>query len=496
MLPVIAIVGRPNVGKSTLFNTLTQTRDAIVADVPGVTRDRQYGYGRLGPVQYVCIDTGGLIENPSGMDALMRIQTEHAIKEADRLIFVADARAGLTPQDQFFANELRRAGKPVFLAVNKAEGLEGGMAGADFHGIGLGEPHAIAATHGFGCEELMDLVLEGFPPAPGEDENEDGRIRIAVIGRPNVGKSTLINRLIGDERLITSEVAGTTRDSILVPFQRDGRDFTLIDTAGVRRRARIEDEIEILSVSKTLQAIAEAHVVVMVVDAQDSIGEQDASVLGMALSRGRALILAVNKWDNIPPEQREDIRRLLTLKIDFVPFAPLHFVSARHGTGVGELVASMIRAYEGAMRQMKTPALTKAMEKAMLQHQPPIVRGRRIRLRYAHQGGKNPPRIVVHGSQAAHVPESYKRYLANMFREEFDLFATPVAVEFRSDKNPFLKDKPKEKRGLKTSNKERRDRRITKNRAANPKKGASKQQPGKKSGNRPSKRPSKRSGKR
>ena len=468
MLPVIAIVGRPNVGKSTLFNTLTQTRDAIVADVPGVTRDRQYGYGRLGPVQYVCIDTGGLVANPSGMDALMRIQTEHAIREADRLIFVADARAGLTPQDQFFANELRRSGKPVFLAVNKAEGLETGMAGADFHGIGLGEPFAIAATHGFGCEELMDVVLAGLPPVPSGDQNEDGRIRIAVIGRPNVGKSTLINRLIGDERLITSEVAGTTRDSILVPFERDGREFMLIDTAGVRRRARIEDEVEILSVSKTLQAIAEAHVVVMVVDAQDSIGEQDASVLGLALSRGRALILAVNKWDNIVPEQREDIRRLLTLKIDFVPFAPLHFVSARHGTGVGELVASMIRAYEAAMRQMKTPALTKAMERAMTQHQPPIVRGRRIRLRYAHQGGKNPPRIIVHGSQAAHVPESYKRYLANVFREEFDLFATPVAVEFRSDTNPFLKDKPKEKRGLKTSNKERRERRIKKDRAKRP----------------------------
>ena len=468
MLPVIAIVGRPNVGKSTLFNTLTKTRDAIVADVPGVTRDRQYGYGKLGPVQYVCIDTGGLVENPSGMDALMRIQTEHAIKEADRLIFMADARAGLTPQDQFFARELRKAGKPVFLAVNKAEGLEAGIAGADFHSIGLGEPYAIAATHGFGCEDLMDVVLAGFPPAPSEDENEDGRIRIAVIGRPNVGKSTLINRLIGDERLITSEIAGTTRDSILVPFERDGREFTLIDTAGVRRRAKIDDEIEILSVSKTLQAIAEAHVVVMVVDAQDSIGEQDASVLGLALSRGRALILAVNKWDNIPMEKREDIRRLLTLKIDFVPFAPLHFVSARHGTGVGDLVASMIRAYEAAMRQMKTPALTKAMEKAMTQHQPPIVRGRRIRLRYAHQGGKNPPRIIVHGSQAAHVPESYKRYLANMFREEFDLFATPVSVEFRSDTNPFLKDKPKEKRGLKTSNKERRERRIKKDRAKRP----------------------------
>ena len=469
MLPVIAIVGRPNVGKSTLFNTLTRTRDAIVADVPGVTRDRQYGYGKLGPVQYVCIDTGGLVENPSGMDALMRIQTEHAIREADRLIFIADARAGLTPQDTFFANELRRSGKPVFLAVNKSEGLESGMAGADFHGIGIGEPHAIAATHGFGCEELMDIVLAGFPPqVSDEEEPEDGRIRIAVIGRPNVGKSTLINRLIGDERLITSEVAGTTRDSILVPFERDGRLFTLIDTAGVRRRAKIDDQIEILSVSKTLQAIAEAHVVTMVVDAQDSIGEQDASVLGLALSRGRAVLVAVNKWDNIPPEKRDDIKRLLSLKIDFVPFAPMHFVSARHGTGVGELTHSMIRAYEAAMRQMKTQELTRTMEAAMVQHQPPIVRGRRIRLRYAHQGGRNPPRIIVHGSQASHVPESYKRYLANVFRDKFDLFATPVAVEFRSDVNPYIGDKPKEKRGLKTSNKERRERRITKDRAKRP----------------------------
>ncbi len=466
MLPVIAIVGRPNVGKSTLFNTLTQTRDAIVADVPGVTRDRQYGYGKLGPVPFVCIDTGGLVENPSGMDALMRIQTEHAIKEADRLVFVADARTGLTPQDQFFARELRKSGKPVFLAVNKAEGLEAAIAAADFHSMGLGEPHAIAATHGYGCEDLMDLVLEGFEAPPPEDEEpDDGRIRIAVIGRPNVGKSTLINRLIGEERVITSDVAGTTRDSILVPFERDGRAFTLIDTAGVRRRAKIDNEVESLSVSKTLQAIAEAHVVVMVVDAQDSIGEQDASVLGLALSRGRALILAVNKWDNIPMEQREDIRRLLTLKIHFVPFAPLHFVSARHGTGVGELVGSMVRAYEAAMRQMKTPMLTKVMEEAMVQHQPPIVRGRRIRLRYAHQGGRNPPRIVVHGSQAAHVPESYKRYLANVFRDRFDLFATPVAVEFRSDVNPFVGDKPKEKRGLKTANKERRERRLKKDRA-------------------------------
>ncbi len=305
MLPVIAIVGRPNVGKSTLFNTLTKTRDAIVADVPGVTRDRQYGYGKLGPVQYVCIDTGGLVENPSGMDALMRIQTEHAIREADRLIFVADARDGLTPRTSSSPTSCAAAGKPVFLAVNKAEGLISGMAGADFHSIGLGEPYAISATHGSGCEELMDIVLAGFPPhVRRATRNEDGRIRIAVIGRPNVGKSTLINRLIGDERLITSEVAGTTRDSILVPFERDGRE---LHAHRHRRRAPAREDRRRESRScrcrRRCRPSPKHTWSSMVVDAQDSIGEQDASVLGLALSRGRALILAVNKWDNIPPEQ-------------------------------------------------------------------------------------------------------------------------------------------------------------------------------------------------
>jgi GTP-binding protein len=412
-----------------------------VADVPGVTRDRQYGYGRLGPVQYVCIDTGGLVENPSGMDALMRIQTEHAIREADRLIFVADARAGLTPQDQFFARELRRSGKPVFLAVNKAEGLETGLAGADFHSIGLGEPYAIAATHGFGCEELMDIVLAGFPPAPPEDENEDGRIKIAVIGRPNVGKSTLINRLIGDDRLITSEVAGTTRDSILVPFERDGRAFVLIDTAGVRRRAKVEDVVERASVAKTLQAIAEAHVVILVLDAHEGIAEQDASVLGIALQRGRALIIAVNKWDGIAPEQREQIERQLSLKLDFVPFAPQIFISARHGTGVGELMQATVRAYEAAMRTLPTRELTRTLEHALTVHQPPLVRGRRIKLRYAHQGGRNPPRIIVHGNQTNAVPDAYTRYLANVFRKTYDLYATPVFIEYRTDKNPYARER-------------------------------------------------------
>lgn len=448
MLPVVVLVGRPNVGKSTLFNRLTGTRDALVADMPGVTRDRQYGYGRLGPVPYVVVDTGGLVEQPSGIEAPMRLQTERAVAEADVLVFLADARSGLTPQDHFVARELRRSGKKVVLAVNKAEGLDPSTAAADFHSLGLGEPLAIASAHGDGCRELMAQVLGDYDPdeIAADQAPEDGRIRIAIIGRPNVGKSTLVNRLIGEDRVIASDMPGTTRDSIFVPFARDDREFTLIDTAGVRRRGKIEDEVEKASVSKTLQAIDSAHVVIFVVDAHDSIGEQDANVLGLALQRGRALIIAVNKWDGIPMEQREEIRRQLELKLDFVPYAPVHFISARHGTGVGELVAATIKAYDAAMTEIPTPRLTKTLERAIVQHQPPLVRGRRIKLRYAHQGGRNPPRIIVHGNQTVHVPEAYTRYLANVFRREFDLFASPVAVEYRTDANPYARLRARPKR--------------------------------------------------
>jgi GTPase len=440
MLPVIALVGRPNVGKSTLFNVLTGTRDAIVADIPGLTRDRQYGYGRVGPIPYVVIDTGGLVENPVGIETQMRAQTERAVQEADRLVFLADVREGLTPADHFVVRELRRSGKPVTLALNKAEGLDPDFVASDFHSLALGEPLTISAAHGQGCEDLMEHVLAGLEPQPAEDASF-GAIRIAIIGRPNVGKSTLVNRLLGQERVIASEDAGTTRDSILVPFRRDERDFVLIDTAGVRRRAKVDGVIERASVAKTLQAIDEAHVVIMVLDAQDNVAEQDASVLGLALERGRALIIAVNKWDGIPQDQRETIHRQLALKLDFVPFAPLHFISARHGTGVGEVVQSMVRAYEAAMREMPTRVLTKTLEHALTVHQPPLVRGRRIKLRYAHQGGRNPPRIVIHGNQTAAVPDSYTRFLANVFRKTFDLFATPVVVEYRTDKNPYVRER-------------------------------------------------------
>jgi len=443
VLPVIALVGRPNVGKSTLFNALTGTRDAIVADVPGVTRDRQYGYGR-GPIPYVVVDTGGLVENPTGIEAQMRAQTLRAIAEADRLVLITDARSGLTPQDEAVARELRRAGKPVIVAVNKSEGLDPDVVAAEFHALGLGEPLSISASHGEGCSELVERMLEGLEAPPAEEQRPKS-IRLAVIGRPNVGKSTLVNRLIGEERVITSEEPGATRDSIFVPFQRDGRDFTLIDTAGVRRRARVEDPIERASVARTLQAIDEAHVVILVLDAHDTVAEQDASVLGLALERGRAILIAVNKWDNIPPEQREEIRRQLSLKLDFVPFAPLHFISARHGTGVGELMEAAARAYDAAMRDMPTPELTRTLERAIMAHQPPLVRGRRIKLRYAHQGGRNPPRIVIHGNQTESVPEAYTRYLANVFRKQFDLFATPVVIEYRSDPNPFDRRRSREK---------------------------------------------------
>ena len=448
MLPIVALVGRPNVGKSTLFNVLTGTRDAIVADVPGLTRDRQYGFGRVGPMPFVVVDTGGLVENPKGIEAQMRAQTERAVAEADRLILLVDGRAGLTPQDDFVAREIRKSGKPTTLAVNKAEGLDLDLAAADFHALGLGEPVGISAAHGQGCDELMDQALAGLEAQPETDATEDAAagVRIAIIGRPNVGKSTLVNRLIGEERVIASDQPGTTRDSILVPFERDGRKFQLIDTAGMRRRARVDDVVERASVAKTLQAIDEAHVVILVVDAHDTVTEQDASVLGVALNRGRALIIAINKWDGIPVEQRDEIHRQLALRLDFVPFAPLHFISARHGTGVGELMQSTVRAYEAAMREIPTKELSRTLERALTVHQPPLVHGRRIKLRYAHQGGRNPPRIIIHGNQTASVPDAYTRYLVNVFRKKFDLFATPVVIEYRTDRNPYDRSR-RERRG-------------------------------------------------
>lgn len=438
MLPVIALVGRPNVGKSTLFNFLTRTRDALVADLPGLTRDRNYGYGKVGLIPYLVVDTGGLVVDAQGIEQHMVKQALRAVEEADRVLFMVDSRSGVTPDDHFIAQTLRKLNKQVIVVANKAEGVDATTAAADFYQFGLGEPESISAAHGDGVRDLMERALEGIQvsdPSAAIGGGDD--IRVAVIGRPNVGKSTLINRLLGEERLIAFDQPGTTRDAVFVPFERDGHRYTLIDTAGVRRRARVEEAIEKFSVIKALQAIDSANVVIGVIDAHDTVAEQDASLFGMVAERGRALLIAVNKWDGIPSDKRNEIRMGLDLRLPFLDFAPVHFISALHGTGVGELMRAVKHAYDASMREMATPELTRVLETAIEQHQPPLVRGRRIRLRYAHQGGRNPPIIVVHGNQVQHVPDAYKRYLSNVFRKNFRLEGTPVRVEFRADDNPF-----------------------------------------------------------
>lgn len=440
MLPVIALVGRPNVGKSTLFNFLTRTRDALVADLPGLTRDRNYGYGKIGLIPYLVVDTGGLVVDAQGVEQVMARQALRAIEEADVVLFMVDARDGAATDDHYIAQTLRKMDKKVIVAANKAEGLDASTAAAEFFQLGLGEPESISATHGDGVRSMMERALEGLEKSIDDSGAGPDDIRVAVIGRPNVGKSTLINRLLGEDRLVTFDQPGTTRDAVFVPFERDGRRYTLIDTAGVRRRARVEEAIEKFSVIKALQAVDSANVVIGVIDAHDTVAEQDASLFGMVAERGRALLIAVNKWDGIPADQRDEIRAGLDLRLPFLDFAPVHFISALHGTGVGELMRGVKHAYDASMRDMATPELTRVLETAIVQHQPPLVRGRRIRLRYAHQGGRNPPIIVIHGNQVQHVPDAYRRYLANVFRKNFRLEGTPVRVEFRSDDNPF-KDK-------------------------------------------------------
>lgn len=438
MLPVIALVGRPNVGKSTLFNFLTRTRDALVADMPGLTRDRNYGYGKVGSIPYVVVDTGGLVVDARGVEQQMVKQALRAVEEADRVLFLVDSRSGVTPDDHYIAQTLRKLNKKVFIIANKAEGVDSAAAGAEFYALGLGEPRAISAAHGDNVRTLMDEALEGIELAEGAAAaGGQDDVRVAVIGRPNVGKSTLINRLLGEERLISFDQPGTTRDAVFVPFERDGRNYMLIDTAGVRRRARVEEAIEKFSVIKALQAVDSANVVIGVIDAHDAVTEQDASLFGMVAERGRALLIAVNKWDGIPTDKRDEIRAGLDLRLPFLDFAPVHFISALHGTGVGELMRGVKHAYDASMREMATPELTRVLETAMEQHQPPLVRGRRIKLRYAHQGGRNPPIIVVHGNQIQHIPDAYKRYLGNVFRKNFRLEGTPVRMEFRTDDNPF-----------------------------------------------------------
>lgn len=436
MLPVIALVGRPNVGKSTLFNRLTRSRDALVANQPGLTRDRKYGTGRLGSQPYVVVDTGGISGDQVGIDVLMEQQVRQAIGEADHILFLLDAREGCTGGDEIIAQELRRTGKPVTLTVNKSEGLDEAVAGSDFYRLGFGEPRLIAAAHGRGVKALIDSVLEQLPPSDEAVPEEPG-IQIAVVGRPNVGKSTLVNRLLGEERVVAFDQPGTTRDSIFIPFQRNERHYTLIDTAGVRRRARIREAIEKFSIIKTLKAMEQANVVLMVLDAQQGVGEQDATLAGHVLESGRALILVVNKWDGLDQEQREWVKIEIERKLPFLGFARHHFISALHGSGVGDLFGMVESVYASAMRDLPTPDLTRLLEAITQEHQPPLVHGRRIKLRYAHQGGKNPPIIVIHGNQTSEVPDSYKRYLVSRFRKALNLRGTPIRIEFRSGENPY-----------------------------------------------------------
>jgi len=441
VLPVITIVGRPNVGKSTLFNRLTRSRDALVADLPGLTRDRQYGLGRLGKRPYVVVDTGGINDSLTGVDALMWQQVRNAIEESDHVLLMFDARAGLTAADEAVAAELRHTGKPVTLVINKAENLREEFATAEFFVLGLGEPVPIAAVHGRGVTSLIERVLEGFPEdATGLEtraEADAPGIQIAVVGKPNVGKSTLVNRLLGEERVVAFDQPGTTRDSIRIPFERAGKPYTLVDTAGVRRRSRIAETIEKFSVIKTLQAMQEANVVLLVLDAQQGIAEQDATLASHVLESGRALVVVINKWDGLAVDARTRIKSEVARKLAFLEFADRCYVSARHGSGVGKLLEVVDAAYAAATIEFKTPELNRVLAHALAEHQPPSTRGRRIKLRYAHQGGKNPPTIVIHGNQTESLPAVYQRYLSGRFRRAFHLQGTPLRLEFRTGGNPY-----------------------------------------------------------
>jgi len=436
MLPAVALIGRPNVGKSTLFNRLTRTRDALVADYPGVTRDRRYGYARFGNRPYLVIDTGGLGAG-GGLEPLVERQVDAALEQADVVILVVDHRDGITAEDERIAERLRRSGKRVAVAVNKAEGVEPALAGADFFRLGFGTPFAISALHGHGVDALIEFVLAPFEPSEADEIDAVEGPKLAVIGRPNVGKSTLINRLIGDERLVTSDEPGTTRDSIVVPCERDGRRFALIDTAGIRRRARVSEAVEKFSVVQSLKAIEEAGVVIVLLDAREGVTDQDLHLIGLAVERGRALVIGINKWDGLPAAERERVQAEVERKLDFVSYARRHYVSALHGSGIAELVRSALAAYEAAGADLPTPRLTELLHQATTAHAPPMIRGRQIRLRYAHQGGRFPPIIVIHGTQAERTPDHYRRYLENAFRKGLRLEGTPIRIELRSGENPF-----------------------------------------------------------
>lgn len=437
MKPVIALVGRPNVGKSTLFNQLTKSRDALVADLPGLTRDRKYGDACIDNKSFIVIDTGGIGEGEEGIDAYMAEQSRTAIEEADIVLFLVDGRAGRVAADEQIAREIRTLGKTIHVVVNKVDGIQEDVAKSEFHALGMGELFGIAASHGRGVHQMMNQVLVNFPEDEEQVEDPEAGIKIAIVGRPNVGKSTLVNRLLGEDRVVVFDMPGTTRDSIYIPFERQGERYTLIDTAGVRRRGRVNETVEKFSVIKTLQAIKDAHVVVLVMDARESIVDQDLNLLGFVLESGRALVIAINKWDGMTDYERQTLRNDMQRRFDFIPYVKIHLISAKFGTAVGDLYPSIKRAYDSAMIRVPTNQLTQLLADAIEQHQPPLVSGRRIKLRYCHMGGQNPPLFVIHGNQTESVPSVYKRYLENTFRKALKLQGTPVQLEFKTSDNPY-----------------------------------------------------------
>nr|WP_286206594.1 ribosome biogenesis GTPase Der [Thauera linaloolentis] len=431
------MVGRPNVGKSTLFNRLTRTRDALVADQPGLTRDRHYGIGRVGERDYLVVDTAGF--DPVAKEGIvheMARQAEQAIAEADVLLFLVDGRAGRTPHDEQIAARLRRAGRPVHLVVNKAEGLDRAIVAADFHALGLGDPLPVSAAHGDGIKQLVEIALEPFPADEGEAAEDEGP-KVAIVGRPNVGKSTLVNTLLGEERVIAFDMPGTTRDAIAIPFERGGKRYTLIDTAGLRRRGKVFEAVEKFSVIKTLQAIQEANVIVLVLDAAQDISDQDAHIAGFALEAGRALVVGINKWDAVDDYQRDRLKADIARKLAFLGFARFHQISALRSQGIGGLLKSVDAAYAAATANLATPRLTRTLQQAVARQAPPRHGMARPKMRYAHQGGMNPPVIVIHGNALESIPTSYVRYLERCFMDAFKLQGTPLRIQFRTTHNPY-----------------------------------------------------------
>jgi len=481
MLPVVALVGRPNVGKSTLFNRLTRTRDALVADFPGLTRDRKYGQAKLGGYEFLLIDTGGIQGDEEGIDALMAEQSLQAIEEADVVLFLVDARDGVMVADEAIAHHLRQSDKTVYVVANKTDGIDIDSVTGDFYSLSLGDIHPIAAAHGRGVQVLIETCLRPYALEMGllnvdeevdewaeDDEEElteetaaeqakalqDLPIKLAIIGRPNVGKSTLTNRILGEERVVVYDMPGTTRDSIYIPMERDDREYVLIDTAGIRRRKNVNEAVEKFSIIKTLKAIEDANVVMLVIDARDNISDQDLSLLGFSLNAGRSIVIAVNKWDGLDNDAKDRIKSELDRRLGFVDFARIHFISALHGSGVGNLFDSVQEAYLSATKRTSTSMLTKIMQMAVDDHNPPMFSGRRVKLRYAHAGGYNPPVIVIHGNQVKKLPLSYKRYLMNYFRRTLKIMGTPIKIEFRNSDNPFEGKKNK----LSVTQQKKRDR--------------------------------------